>query len=258
MTNPRDPDGDERDNGAMMGISERARPSGTVDSPAAASTKPAAGAGLGQRHRQKQATQQALRVAALQLFAEHGFHETTVEAISAAAGVTKRTFFLHFSSKDEVLLGHVAEQLDLLRASLASAAPNPHVFIRAGNAVTSLAREMQARDDLLLQLDLLHRVPALLAVSLEQFTTFEDAIADAVRGWLREPGTQPHPTRGDDAFAQLVGTVAIAALRCGLILWRHEGGQGSLALLVGQQFDAVMNGLGAPAAPTPGGSIVDP
>jgi AcrR family transcriptional regulator len=237
----------------MIGTSDKARPSAAAGSRAAASTSSAAGGALGQRHRQKQATQQALRVAALQLFAEHGFHETTVEAISAAAGVSKRTFFLHFASKDEVLLGHVAEQLDLLRASLASAAPNPHVFIRAGDAVTSLARDMQARDDLLLQLDLLHRVPALLAVSLEQFTGFEDAIADAVRGWLREAGTHPQPTREGDAYAQLVGTVAIAALRCGLILWRHEGGQGSLARLVAGQFDAVVDGLGSPAAPTPEG-----
>jgi AcrR family transcriptional regulator len=240
--------GVERDNGAMIGISDKARPSGAAGWQAAVSTKSAAGAALGQRHRQKQATQQALRVAALQLFAEQGFHETTVEAISAAAGVSKRTFFLHFSSKDEVLLGHVAEQLDLLRASLASAAPNPHVFIRAGDAVTSLARDMQAREDLLLQLDLLHRVPALLAVSLEQFTGFEDAIADAVRGWLREAGAHPQPTREDDAYAQLVGTVAIAALRCGLILWRHEGGQGSLARLVAEQVDAVVDGLSSPAS----------
>jgi len=239
----------------MTTVSGQAKPSGVAGSQAAASTTFTAGAVPGQRHRQKQATQQALRVAALRLFAEHGFHETTVEAISAAAGVSKRTFFLHFSSKDEVLLGHVAEQLDLLRASLASAGPNPHVFIRAGEAVTSLARDMQARDDLLLQLDLLHRVPALLAVSLEQFTGFEDAIADAVRGWLREAGTHPYPTRADDAFAQLVGTVSIAALRCGLILWRHEGGQGSLARLVAEQFDAVVDGLGSPTAPTPRGTM---
>src|SRR6185436_17080653 len=232
----------------MTVMSGKARPSGSAGSRAAGSTASAAGGALGQRHRQKQATQQALRVAALRLFAEHGFHETTVEAISAAAGVSKRTFFLHFSSKDEVLLGHVAEQLDLLRVSLASAAPNPHVFIRAGNAVTSLARDMQARDDLLLQLDLLHKVPALLAVSLEQLTGFEDAIADAVREWPREAGTHPQPTQAGDAYAQLVGTVAIAALRCGLILWRHEGGQGSLAQLVAAQFDSIVEGLGSPTA----------
>ena len=234
----------------MTVMSGKARPSRSAGSRAAGSTASAAGGALGQRHRQKQATQQALRVAALRLFAEHGFHETTVEAISAAAGVSKRTFFLHFSSKDEVLLGHVAEQLDLLRVSLASAAPNPHVFIRAGNAVTSLARDMQARDDLLLQLDLLHKVPALLAVSLEQLTGFEDAIADAVREWLREAGTHPQPTPAGDAYAQLVGTVAIAALRCGLLLWRRVGGQGSLARLVAEQFDSIVEGLGSPTAPS--------
>jgi hypothetical protein len=75
---------------------------------------------------------------------------------------------------------------------------------------------------------------------------------------VREAGTHPQPTRGEDAYAQLVGTVAIAALRCGLILWRHEGGQGSLARLVAEQFEAIVDGLGAPSARTPEGFMLDP
>ena len=197
---------------------------------------------VSQRLRQKEATRRALRAAAVRLFVDQGFHETTVEEISAAVGVTKRTFFLHFASKDEVLLGHVAEQLDLLRAALASAPPHRDAFARAGLAVSALAGEMQARDDLLLQLDLLHRVPALLAVSLEQFTAFEDAIADAVRRWRREV-TRRAPTKSDDAYAHLVGTVGIAALRAGLHLWRRDGGNASLADLVAQQVDVIAAGM---------------
>src|SRR5262249_39252968 len=44
-----------------------------------------------------------MQMAALELFAEQGFEKTTATEIAARAGVTRRTFFRHFSDKREVL-----------------------------------------------------------------------------------------------------------------------------------------------------------
>jgi AcrR family transcriptional regulator len=46
-----------------------------------------------------------LEQAALALFGELGYEETTVAAIAERAGVTERTFFRHFTDKREVLFG---------------------------------------------------------------------------------------------------------------------------------------------------------
>ena len=46
-----------------------------------------------------------LRVAAMDLFVERGYEQTTVADIAQRAGVTARTFFRHFSDKREVLFG---------------------------------------------------------------------------------------------------------------------------------------------------------
>jgi hypothetical protein len=85
-----------------------------------------------QRDRQKQATRETLRSTAVRLFVAQGFRETTTEEIAAAAGVSRRTFFLHFASKDEVLLGHIGEELDMLRAELDTSPASLEPAARAG------------------------------------------------------------------------------------------------------------------------------
>lgn len=53
--------------------------------------------------RWKPGAKERLQVAALELFAAHGFEETTAAEIAGAVGLTERTFFRYFSDKREVL-----------------------------------------------------------------------------------------------------------------------------------------------------------
>ncbi len=54
-----------------------------------------------------------LQQAALHLYAERGFEQTTVSEIAARAGLTERTFFRHFADKREVLFYGAATLQDL-------------------------------------------------------------------------------------------------------------------------------------------------
>ena len=70
----------------------------------------------GRRERRQTETRERLFRAALRLFAEQGFSETTVEDITNAADVGKGTFFNYFPSKDHILIAFSDMQLGKLRA----------------------------------------------------------------------------------------------------------------------------------------------
>lgn len=73
--------------------------------------------------RSGEASRQRLLRAALELFIEHGFDQTPVEAIAARAGVTERTFYRHFADKREMFFDGESELRDLLVRAVAA---TPH------------------------------------------------------------------------------------------------------------------------------------
>ena len=95
---------------------------------------------------------QRLALAALELFAEQGYENTTVIDIARRAGLTKTTFFRHFQDKREVLFGDGAMTGLLVEAiAAAPAAATPlevmaQVLDAAGQQVfTADRREFAAR-----------------------------------------------------------------------------------------------------------------
>ena len=88
-----------------------------------------------------------LQEAALTLFAERGYEETTVAAIAERAGVTERTFFRHYADKREVLFAGS----DVFAATVTAASPprptmrrrwrrSPRAWRRSRPGSTSAAR----------------------------------------------------------------------------------------------------------------------
>ncbi|HSR95056.1 MAG TPA: TetR/AcrR family transcriptional regulator [Solirubrobacterales bacterium] len=53
--------------------------------------------------------------------AEHGFHKATITQIAAAAGVSRRTFYGYFSSKEECFFDTFGQVADHLEAAMTSA-----------------------------------------------------------------------------------------------------------------------------------------
>jgi AcrR family transcriptional regulator len=80
-----------------------------------------------------------LRAAAMQLYVERGFDDTTVADIAAAAGVTARTFFRHFADKREVLFAGSSQLQDALVKALREAPPEATAMQAVAAALDSAA-----------------------------------------------------------------------------------------------------------------------
>lgn len=72
----------------------------------------------GLRERKKQQTRETIARAALQLFDERGYDETTLADIAAAANVSPRTIFAYYENKEDILFCEEADFLDRLRRML--------------------------------------------------------------------------------------------------------------------------------------------
>jgi len=79
---------------------------------------------IGRMGRWKPGARERLVGAALELFAEDGFEQTTVAGIAQRAGVTERTFFRHFTDKREVLFEGSATLQATVVDAIASAPPD--------------------------------------------------------------------------------------------------------------------------------------
>jgi AcrR family transcriptional regulator len=190
------------------------------------------------RERKKLATRRALRQAAIDLAAEHGFAHVTVEDIAQAADVSVRTFFNYFPSKEAALFGADPDEAAALPGRVACEAPGEPVL----HAVRSvLAGGVRARADELAELWLnqgkvLRTDPHLRAAQAAQSAHLERALADGIAERL---GTDPE----QDPYPGLLAAVAAGVFRSSLSFWAASGGTVPPDQVIDLAFQALADGL---------------
>jgi AcrR family transcriptional regulator len=168
-----------------------------------------------------------LAQAALALYGERGFDNTTVEEIAECAGLTKRTFFRYFADKREVLFdgAQLLEQrfVDGVVGAPASAAPLDAVAAGLEGIAPFFAerREFAARRQQVIAAN-----PELLERELIKMASLSRAVADA----LRRRGVE-------DTTATLTAEAGISVFRVAFERWVDEANRRPLLDLMRESLE---------------------
>jgi AcrR family transcriptional regulator len=163
----------------------------------------------GLRERKKQATREALRLAALRLAVLKGWDQVRVEDIAAEAGVSARTFNNYFASKEAALLATAHDRAARMQAALAARPADEPLWPAVINAVVhSFATETVD----LRQARRITPTPTLAAEQLKAIMVIERALAEGV---ARRIGTDIEY----DLYPRLVAAAVISATRGALEHW---------------------------------------
>lgn len=157
------------------------------------------------------ATRRAIQAAAMRCLAEAPYDDVTVGAIAAAAGVSARTVYRYYPTKESIVVEPWPEEHEHLMDALWTrpASEPPLESVRA--VVAELFGEVVATDDDCRRVTLVAAHPALRAAYLARIERFERAIA-------RWAATRGHVPR-DGIDAAMFGAAVAATHRVVIDRW---------------------------------------
>lgn len=181
------------------------------------------------RERTRRLAQTELTIVAQDLFLEQGYEETTVDQIAAAAGMSKRTFFRYFPSKEDLVIGkydlfgdRMADALDARPADEAVWESLRRVF----DLTLDYAQDahQRARNDAME--DIVRSTPQLYAAYLEKMQRIQALLIGRVARRLGNANVDADPRP-----AAIVGA-AFACMQAAWATWYASGKSGTFASIL--------------------------
>jgi AcrR family transcriptional regulator len=212
----------------------------------------------GLRERKKQRTRQAIRDAALRLFAQRGFDSVTVAEIAQAAEVAEKTVFNYFGTKEALFFDQDAPiEADLVTA-IRQRTPGESAVAAVRRYLAGHLQAPAAIPEHYHGLPVLAHSPALQAYLRELFARSEQTVAQVL---AEETATDPDGIEPRVAAVALVGALRTLYERFLAAAPSDQDAKDAVAALprdVQRAFDLLERGLGAYAiadpSPTPSGA----
>lgn len=182
----------------------------------------------GLRERKRRETSARIIAKGLKLFVKYGYEGTTLDAIAEAAGISRRTFFYYFKSKEDILLAaHDSGFRQALGPAMREESPDQTPLQAAQKCLIKLASRYETRESVVFD-RLMDSTEALRARKEAVFVEAENILFDAMcELW-------PAPGRRDGL--RLAAMVAMGTLRLALGKWKQNEAAHPMAYYVRQSF----------------------
>jgi AcrR family transcriptional regulator len=193
--------------------------------------------GVELREQRRERNAREIQQAAMSLFAARGYAAVTVEDIAHEAGISERTFFRYFASKDHVLVAEAGRRIDVIRESLVHQDDGLDAWQALRNAVLDQsAREERLGRNAAIWAHLTPEAPALLAKMIMHVAlagTHDIEVELARRLGVAATHTLP----------DVMMRVTLAAVQSAYLRWLDADGDDSLTELTAEAIDLVGTGL---------------
>lgn len=181
--------------------------------------------------RKQQVVRDAIWDAAIDLFAKKGFEQVTVEEIAVAAGVSPRSFFRYFASKNDLMGQAVVVYGESIEGAI-EACPKSWTPLEVMKSVTlEIARGVAAQPRTRQVIRICERSVAAKEALAGSLVTIEDCVAEAFQSRFRKGAKDRLRPR---LYAALTLSILQVVNKC----WA-EGDKRDVSVIVEHAFEAV-------------------
>ncbi len=171
----------------------------------------------------------------MQLFVSKGFDETTIDDVAAAAGMSRRSVFRYFATKEDIVVGKLnlgtEDMLDILRTC-----PLDEPVWTSLRRIFDLAGGPERQQALKPVQRIIFETPALLAVYLERTQSMQEAIAAEIVARARAAG---EPYAEDDLAPRAITAAAFACMNAAQHAWLASDSDEPLTDFIDEAMAAV-------------------
>jgi AcrR family transcriptional regulator len=191
---------------------------------------------VGLRERKKMLAREAIEEAALRLFHEQGYENTSIEDIAEAVVMSPRTFFRYFASKEDVVFASWQEIVDTVVVFLSQHPQDESLYEVLSAVLNHISTIFQTRRERsLIMYQVVTTTPALIPPYLYLLTSLEQIIHTII--------IQRWSTQQNDQHILLTIAAAITSFRVTLQFWLQDGGQEDLSATVRENMERLRDGL---------------
>jgi AcrR family transcriptional regulator len=167
--------------------------------------------------REQKQRETRLRIAetAMELFLEHGYDGTTLDAIAAAAGISRRTFFSYYKSKEDIVLAWQEAAWQAIWDELLTVSPDQPPLEAVRDLLIKHAARYEA-DELRATDRVMRSNETLMARKQAAFAMQEEALYRVLCEVWRQPHRRP--------ALRIVAMVALGTLRLAIKEYGEQDG----------------------------------